>query len=117
MVVADKPQELSEGGIYFPSQAQEKPQIGTVRWAGPGKYSEFPVVKLVEHIDMSLGARIGRKVGEHYTVDFDRIPMSITSGDRILFGKYSGAEVEINREKFIVLRETEVLAVLMEEDQ
>lgn len=110
VVIADDPKELSEGGIYFPTQAQEKPQIGEVIEIGPGKVSDFPVVTRVEHFPKATPSSPSH---DTQRTDFLRMPMSIAKGDKVLFGKYSGVDVQIDRDKFIVLRETEILAIIL----
>ena len=72
------------GGIVLPDSAREKPQQGKVIAAGPGKLIE--------------------KSGE-------RGQMSLKVGDRVFYGKYSGTEIEINGEDYVILRESDVLAV------
>lgn len=73
-----------EGSLYVPESAQEKPQQGEVVALGEGKQT-------------SKGARI----------DLD-----VKVGDRILFGKYSGSDIKIEGEEYLVLREDEILGVL-----
>lgn len=85
--VVVKPLEETEqmkGGLYIPDTAKEKPQQGEVIAVGPGK------------------------VGE----DGKRIPMELKEGDRVLYGKYSGTEVTIGDEQLLILRESDVLAVV-----
>ena len=77
-------EERTAGGIVLPDSAREKPQQGKVIAAGPGKLIE--------------------KTGE-------RGQMSLKVGDRVFYGKYSGTEIEINGEDYVILRETDVLAV------
>jgi chaperonin GroES len=77
-------QETVRGGIIIPDSAKEKPQEGEVVAIGSGAMLE----------------------------DGTKAPMSVKAGDRILFGKYSGAEVKIDGVEYIVFREDEVLAVL-----
>jgi chaperonin GroES len=77
-------QETVRGGIIIPDTAKEKPQEGKVIAAGNGK------------------------VGD----DGKKIPLDVKAGDRILFGKYSGAEVKIEDDEYLILREEDVLAVL-----
>jgi chaperonin GroES len=77
-------EERTRGGIVLPDTAREKPQQGKVIAAGPGKLLE--------------------KTGE-------RGQMSLKVGDAVFYGKYSGTEVEINGEKYVILRESDVLAV------
>jgi chaperonin GroES len=72
------------GGIVLPDSAQEKPQRGKVISCGPGKMLDS---------------------GE-------RAAMSVKKGDEVFYGKYAGSEVEIDQEKYYILRESEILAVL-----
>jgi chaperonin GroES len=76
--------EQIRGGIVIPDTAKEKPQQGEVIAAGNGKVLES---------------------GERATVD-------VKAGDKILFGKYSGSEVRLQGEDYLILREDEILAVL-----
>ena len=77
-------QEVRKGGIIIPDTAKEKPQEGKVIAVGNGK------------------------VGE----DGKRIPLDVKSGDRVLFGKYSGSEVKIEEEEYLILREEDILGIL-----
>ena len=77
-------QEMVRGGIIIPDTAKEKPQEGKVVAVGGGK------------------------VGD----DGKRIPLDVKAGDKILFGKYSGSEVKIEDDEYLILREEDVLAVL-----
>ena len=72
------------GGIIIPDTAKEKPQQGKVVATGPGK------------------------VGD----DGKRQALDVKAGDRILFGKYSGSEVELDSEQHLIMREEDILAVL-----
>jgi len=72
------------GGIIIPDSAKEKPQQGKVIAAGAGKAKD----------------------------DGKRIPMDVKAGDTILFGKYSGQEIKLDGEEYLIMREDEVLAVL-----
>jgi chaperonin GroES len=84
--VVVKPLEESEqmrGGLYIPDTAKEKPQQGEVVAVGPGKVE-----------------------------DGKRIDMELKVGDRVLYGKYSGTEVTISDEQYLILRESDVLAVV-----
>jgi chaperonin GroES len=76
--------ETARGGIIIPDTAKEKPQQGEVVEAGNGKILE----------------------------NGDRVALDVKAGDRILFGKYSGSEVKIDGEEYVILREDEILAVL-----
>ena len=75
--------EQMRGGLYIPDTAKEKPQQGEVVAVGPGR------------ID-----------------DGKRVPMEVKVGDKILYGKYSGTEVTIEAEQLLILRETDILAVV-----
>jgi chaperonin GroES len=77
-------QETVRGGIIIPDTAKEKPQEGKVIAAGNGK------------------------VGD----DGKKIPLDVKAGDKILFGKYSGSEVKIEDDEYLILREEDVLAIL-----
>jgi chaperonin GroES len=77
-------QEVRRGGIIIPDTAKEKPQEGKVVAVGNGKVTE----------------------------DGKKIPLDVKAGDRILFGKYSGNEVKIEDEEYIIMREEDVLAIL-----
>jgi chaperonin GroES len=82
-----KPLEETEqmrGGLYIPDTAKEKPQQGEVVAVGPGKLSE----------------------------EGKRIEMEVKEGDRVLYGKYSGTEVTLSDEQYLILRESDVLAVI-----
>ena len=76
--------EIKKGGIIIPDTAKEKPQEGEVIAVGPGKLTE----------------------------DGKRLPMSLKVGDKILFGKYSGSEVRIDDEEYLIMREEDVLGIL-----
>jgi len=75
--------ESARGGIIIPDTAKEKPQEGEVIAVGAGK--------------MEKGTRV---------------PLDVKAGDRILFGKYSGTEIKIEDEEYLILREEEILAKL-----
>jgi chaperonin GroES len=77
-------EDTVSGGIVIPDTAKEKPQKAEVKAVGNGKLLES---------------------GE-------RVPLDVKEGDRILFGKYSGSEVKIDGEEYLILREDEILAVL-----
>jgi len=77
-------EEKTEGGIIVPETAQEKPQEGIVRAAGPGERDDS---------------------GE-------RIPLEVSEGDKVLFGKYSGTEITVEGEEHMILRESELLAII-----
>ena len=77
-------EETTRGGIVIPDTAKDKPQEGEVISAGKGKISEEGKVR----------------------------PLDVKEGDRILFGKYSGTEIKLDGEEFIIMREEEVLGVI-----
>ena len=77
-------QEQVRGGIIIPDTAKEKPQEAEVVAVGPGKLLE----------------------------DGKRSPMDVQKGDRILMGKYSGSEIKISDQDYVILREDEILAVV-----
>ena len=76
--------EQKVGGIIIPDSAKEKPQQGKVKAVGAGKVKD----------------------------DGKRIALDVKEGDTILFGKYSGQEIKIEGEEFLIMREDEVLAIL-----
>jgi chaperonin GroES len=76
--------EQKQGGIIIPDSAKEKPQKAQVEAVGNGKLLDS---------------------GE-------RVPIDVKPGDRILFGKYSGADIKIDGAEYLILREDEILAVL-----
>jgi chaperonin GroES len=77
--------EEVKGGIIIPDTAKEKPMEGEVISVGPGKMME----------------------------DGKRSPMDVKAGDRVLFGKYAGAEIKLDDKEYVIMREEEILAVLM----
>jgi chaperonin GroES len=77
-------QEAMQGGLYIPDSAKEKPQEGQVFAVGNGKKNE----------------------------DGKVTPLDVKVGDRILFGKYSGSDIKLDGEEYLIMREDEVLAVL-----
>ncbi len=72
------------GGIIIPDTAKEKPQQGKVVAVGPGAVAD----------------------------DGSRKPMEVEKGDRVLYGKYSGTEVRIDGEDYLIMRESDILAVV-----
>jgi chaperonin GroES len=80
----DEEESKSAGGIIIPDTAKEKPQKGKVVEVGPGR------------------------VGD----DNERIPMEVKKGDAILFGKYSGTEVKVDGEEYLIMHESDILAVI-----
>ena len=77
-------EEKSSGGIILPDTAQEKPQQGTVVATGPGKVSDSGTL----------------------------VKMSVKDGDKILYGKYSGTEVNVAGTDYIIMRESDILAIM-----
>jgi chaperonin GroES len=77
-------QETVRGGIIIPDTAKEKPQEGEIVAVGPGRLTE----------------------------EGKRIALEVKKGDRVLVGKYSGAEVKIDGTDYVILREDEILGVL-----
>jgi len=120
VIVPDTAEEQSAGGIYIPSTGQEKPQTGTVIAVGPGKVSEFPVVASYE-LKYDIGDEEGPSEWTGNLVqslpEFPRQPMDLEAGMRVVFGKYAGSEVEIDRETYIVCRETDVMSIIYEEEE
>ena len=76
--------ESVKGGIIIPDTAKEKPQEGEVVAVGSGKKNE----------------------------DGKVVPLDVKAGDRILFGKYSGSEIKMDNEEYLILREEEALGIL-----
>jgi chaperonin GroES len=76
--------EKTSGGLFIPDSAKEKPQEGEVVAVGKGKRLE----------------------------DGKVVPLDVQSGDRILFGKYSGSEIKLDGEEYLIMREDEVLGIL-----
>lgn len=77
-------EEVTAGGIILPETAKEKPQQGTVIAAGPGRMDD----------------------------DGDYIKMEVKVGDTVLYAKYSGTEIKMNGKKVLILRESDVLAIV-----
>jgi len=77
-------QETIRGGIIIPDTAKEKPQEGEVVAVGPGRMTE----------------------------EGKRVSMEVKAGDRVLIGKYSGTDVKIDGNEYVILREDEVLGIL-----
>ena len=75
--------EQTRGGLHIPDTAKEKPQQGEVVAVGPGRFEEGT-----------------------------RVPMDLKVGDRVLYAKYSGTEVTLGGEPYLILREGDVLAVV-----
>ncbi len=77
-------EEMTSGGIVLPETAKEKPQKGKVLATGPGGRDD----------------------------DGKRIPMDVKEGDTVLFAKYSGTEIKLDGDKVLILRESDLLAIV-----
>jgi len=77
-------EDVTASGIYVPETAKERPQEGKVMAAGPGRRDE----------------------------EGKRIPMDVAAGDRVLYAKYGGVEVKLEDKKYLILKETDILAIL-----
>ncbi len=84
VVEAAAAEEMSTGGIILPDTAQEKPQQGTVVAVGPGKASDSGTI----------------------------VDMTVSKGDKVLYGKYSGTEVNHDGKEYLIMRESDILAIL-----
>ncbi|MCK4607307.1 MAG: co-chaperone GroES [candidate division Zixibacteria bacterium] len=87
--VVVKPLELEEmkkGGIIIPDTAKEKPMEGEVIEIGTGRITE----------------------------DGKKMPIEVKKGDRILYGKYSGTEVSINGDEYLIMRESDIFAIIQQ---
>jgi chaperonin GroES len=77
-------EEKTKGGIILPDTAKEKPVVGEVVAVGPGKIAD----------------------------DGKKIPMEIKVGDKVLYGKYSGTEVTVDGEEYLIMREADIFAIM-----
>ena len=77
-------EEKTKGGIILPDTAKEKPVQGEVVAVGPGRISD----------------------------DGKKIPMEVKKGDQVLYGKYSGTEVTIDGEEYLIMRESDLFAIV-----
>ncbi len=84
LVEALEAAEKTAGGIYIPDNAKEKPQKGKVIAAGPGKASDTGSI----------------------------VKMEVKVGDVILYGKYSGTEVTVDGKEYLIMRESDILAII-----
>ena len=71
------------GGLYIPDTAKEKPQQGEIVAVGPGRFEKS-----------------------------ERVPMELKVGQKVLYGKYSGTEVTLDDEEYLIIKESDVLAVI-----
>lgn len=83
LVKQEEAAEVKKSGIIIPDTAKEKPQQGEVIEVGPGRTEDGKVV-----------------------------PMEVKKGNKILYGKYSGTEVTIDDEEFVIMRESDILAII-----
>ena len=84
VVMALEEAEQMRGGLYIPDTAKEKPQQGEIVAVGPGRFDDKG----------------------------NRLPVEVKVGDKVLYGKYSGTEVTVEGESYLILRESDVLAVV-----
>ena len=84
IVKALEAEEKTAGGIIIPDNAKEKPQKGEVVAVGPGKIADS-----------------GQKIA-----------MELKKGDKVLYGKYSGTEVTVDGKEYLIMRESDILAVI-----
>jgi chaperonin GroES len=84
VVEPEEQEDMTSGGIVLPETAKEKPQQGKVLAAGPGERDD----------------------------DGKRIPLDVKEGDIVLFAKYSGTEIKLDDKKVLILRESDLLAIV-----
>ncbi|MFZ1684842.1 MAG: co-chaperone GroES [Candidatus Zixiibacteriota bacterium] len=84
VIKALQEQEVKKGGIIIPDTAKEKPMEGEIMEIGPGRTTE----------------------------DGKKISLEVKKGDRVLYGKYSGTEVTVNGEEYLIMRESDIFAVI-----
>ena len=82
VVMPEEADEKTASGIILPDTAKEKPQMGKILVAGPGKVSDNGAV----------------------------VKMTLKAGDRVLYGKYSGTEITLNDDEVLIMRESDILA-------
>ena len=76
--------EVKKGGIIIPDTAKERPQEGKIIAVGPGRITD----------------------------DGNKVNMEVTIGDKILYGKYSGSEVRLDDKEYLIMRESDILAII-----
>jgi chaperonin GroES len=86
VIEPNEQEEITSGGIVLPETAKEKPQKGKVLSVGPGDRDE----------------------------DGKRIPMDVKEGDTVLFAKYAGTEIKVEGKKLLIMRESDLLAIVIE---
>jgi len=84
VVQAMEAEDVTKGGIILPDTAKEKPVEGTIVATGPGKISE----------------------------DGKKIELEVKVGDKVLYGKYSGTEITVEGEEYLIMRESDVFAIV-----
>ena len=84
IVKPKEPEEVTKGGIILPDTAKEKPMEGEIIAVGEGKYAD----------------------------DGKLIKMELKVGDKVLYGKYSGTEIKINDDEYLIMRESDVYAII-----
>ncbi|RMF34228.1 MAG: co-chaperone GroES [Chlorobiota bacterium] len=84
IVRPSEPEEVTKGGIIIPDTAKEKPMQGEVVAVGNGKVTE----------------------------DGKVLPLSVKVGDKVLYGKYAGTEIKIDGEDFLIMRESDIFAII-----
>jgi chaperonin GroES len=84
VVKAQEAEEVSNGGIILPDTAKEKPQQGEIVATGPGKTSDSG----------------------------NLIKLTVKKGDSILYGKYSGTEITVDGKEYLIMRESDILAIM-----
>jgi chaperonin GroES len=77
-------EEVTASGLYIPETAKEKPQQGNVLAAGEGRRDD----------------------------DGKRVPMDVKTGDKVLFAKYAGTEIKVDGKKLLIMKETDILAIV-----
>jgi chaperonin GroES len=77
-------EEITKGGIIVPDTAKEKPIEGTIVAVGPGKVTE----------------------------DGKQVKLEVKEGDKVLYGKYSGTEVTVEGEEYLIMRESDIFAII-----
>ena len=77
-------EEMTKGGIILPDTAKEKPVVGEVVATGPGRRGD----------------------------DGKLVPMEVKVGDKVLYGKYSGTEVTLDRQEYLIMRESDIFAIV-----
>ena len=77
-------EEVTSSGLYIPETAKEKPQQGNVLAAGEGRRDD----------------------------DGKRVPMDLKAGDKVLFAKYAGTEIKVDGKKLLIMKETDILAIV-----